>query len=150
LRATGGGFNAFKADMQALGNVLARAGSTSDIVFVMAPEQALSAALQPAFTKPLTIWSTPALAAGTIIAIEPLAFISGFSAEPRIDASTESVIHFEDANVAQIGTPGSPSVVAAPSLSAFQNHIIVVRMLLDAAWAMRGPGYIAYVTGTTW
>jgi hypothetical protein len=56
------------------------------------------------------------LAAGTVIAIEPLAFISGFSAEPRIDASIEAIVHFEDTSPRQIGTP--PNVVAAPVLSA--------------------------------
>jgi hypothetical protein len=148
VATTGGGFAAFKADVQALGNALARAGSGSDIVFIMAPEQALSAALQPAFGKPLTIWSSLALSAGTIIAIEPAAFISAFGPDARIDASAESVINFEDTNPAQIGTP--PNIVAAPTLSAFQSDMIVIRLLLEAAWTMRGPGYVAFLTGATW
>jgi hypothetical protein len=54
----GGDYAPFKGDIQKLGSALSRAGSSDNIVFIMAPEQALSAAMQPAYTKPPTIWAT--------------------------------------------------------------------------------------------
>jgi hypothetical protein len=146
----GGGAAAFAADLKALGGDLARAGSSADIVFIMAPEQALSASLMPATINPPTIWSSLTLVPGSVIAIEPRAFMSAFGTDPRILASTEATVHMEDTTALAIGTAGTPNTVAAPVTSLFQTDLVAIKMLLDAAWTMRASGMVAYLTGATW
>ena len=144
------GDDAMVADLEALAGELADAGGSGSVVYVMAPRQAASAALRLVTNATLPIWPSAALDAGTVIAVDPLAFVSGFGAEPTIDASPDAVVVMDDGSPAHVGTPGSPNAVAAPTRSAFQTAVVVLRVLLDAAWAMRAPGLVAHVTDATW
>jgi hypothetical protein len=49
-----------------------------------------------------------------------------------------------------IGTPGSPATIAAPTRSAFQQDLIILRCILDATWSLRHAGLIAVINGATW
>ena len=75
------------------------------------------------------VWSCPSLAAGTICAVEPNAFVSAFGPEPRISASIEATVHFESTTPLPIGSTGTPNVVAAPTLNAFQQDLIIIRAI---------------------
>ncbi len=83
------------------------------------------------------------------LAVDPTAFVAAFGTDPEITASNEATVHLEDSAPAQIGTAGTPNVVAAPTLSAFHVESIAVRCIVDAAWALRAPA-IAYTTGVSW
>jgi hypothetical protein len=88
---------------------------------------------------------------GTVIAIDPSAFVSAFGAEPEISSSREAMVHMEaDAPLPiATGTQGS-GVLATPSRSLFQTDCIGTRLILRAAWAWRAPGAVAWIQDTTW
>ena len=149
LTATsGGGESAMNADMSKLASAAALGGS--DVVYVAHPSMAAVAKLQLGTNRAPTIWPASALPVGTIIAVAPAAFVSAFGPDPRLDRATDATLHFEDANPLAIGTAGSPNTVAAPTRSAFQSDLIGVRMILDAAWAMRSANAVAWIEDASW
>jgi hypothetical protein len=137
--------DAMLLDFEKLAGAVLNAGGTS-VVYIASPRQAASAGLR--LLTDATIWPCPALAPGTVIAVEPSAFVSAFGPEPRIGASVETAVHFEAATPLAIGAAGN--VVAAPTRSAFQEDLVIVRAVLDAAWTMRAPGMVAFITGAIW
>jgi len=147
--ATGGTEAAMFADLEALAAEIADAGGTS-IVFVAHPRQAFSAALRLGRNSTITILPSAGLAAGQIMAIDPSAFAVSFGSEPRIDASNETAVHFEDTTPLAIGTVGTPNTIAAPTRSAWQQDLIILRCILDATWSLRHAGLVAVVNGATW
>jgi hypothetical protein len=148
--ATGGGVNAMAKDIEALVAALATAGGGTNPVFIAAPGQAVAmkAWAGPKFDYP--ILASAALAAGTIVGIEAKSFVSGFSATPTFDTTDQTVVHLEDTSPAQIGTVGSPNVVAAPLRSLWQTNCTAVKMILHCAWGMRATGHVQMVTSTSW
>jgi hypothetical protein len=147
---TGGGVAAMSKDIEAMIAALAAAGAGVDPVFIAAPGQAAAIKLMagPKFDYP--VFASAALAAGNIIAIEAPSFVSGFSAVPQFSTSTETLLHMEDTGPAQIGTAGTPNVVAAPARSLYQVDATAVKMTLRCAWGMRATGHVQYITATTW
>jgi hypothetical protein len=125
------------------------AGGGSDILFFAAPQQAAAIKLRAGAGFDYPVIDTPSLAAGVVIAIEARAFASGFSDIPRVDIAREATINWETAP-AQIGTVGTPNVVAAPSRNGFADYTHAIRLVLRAAWGMRGPGFVQYITGSTY
>jgi hypothetical protein len=148
--ATGGGINAMVRDVEALIAALAAAGGGANPVFVAAPGQAAAVKMWagPKFDYP--VLASAALAAGTIVAVEAKSFVSGFSATPTFDTSDQTVVHLEDTSPAQIGTNGTPNVVAAPLRSLWQTNSSAVKMILRCSWGMRAPGHVQFVSSTTW
>lgn len=151
LDAGGGSHrDAMAKDMAALVGALADAGGGTNVMFVTNPRQAVTAEVQMGANAPFTVIPSPALAAGTIIAVEVGAIASGFAGLPEFEVSKEATIHYEDTAPLAIGTAGSPATVAAPVRSAFQTYSLVIRMLLRCAWAMRLAGGVQYLTGANW
>jgi hypothetical protein len=126
--------------------------ATTGLAIVAHPAQANAIKLRRGGTFPsaIPVWPTLGVAAGTVIALDPAAFASAFGPEPEISSSTETLVHLEDTTPAQIGTPGSPSTVAAPTRSLFQTDAIAVRLILRCAWTWRVSGAVAWISGTTW
>jgi hypothetical protein len=130
LAATaGGGENAMFGDRENLGGAVLENGG-SQVLYFAHPQQWLSARLRLGRDRAVDIFPTLGLPVGSILAIEPSAFVSAFGPEPQIEASIEALIHFEDVPL-PIGTP--PNTVAAPTKSAFQSDLIVLRMRLTSA-----------------
>jgi len=48
-----------------------------------------------------------------------------------------------------IGTEGTPPTVAAPAKSLYQSDLVAIRVILDAAWALRAP-LISVMTDCAW
>jgi hypothetical protein len=141
--ATGGGQAALLADMKALVAAIVAAGGGANI-WIFADPVALVAIgiLAPgASIAGVTFVPTPVLADGTIVAVEIGAIASGFSALPDIDISREATLHFDTAP-AQIGTVGSPNVVAATTPSLWQTASLALRLILRSAWVVRAPGMV--------
>jgi hypothetical protein len=145
----GGGLTAFLGDVKALVSAIHGAGGGTGIVLVAAPQQAVAAQILGGAGFEMPIIIAPNLAAGTVIAVESQAFASGFGDVPRVDIANEATVQWEDTAPAQIGTTGSPNVVAAPTMSGFQTNTHVLRLILRAAWTMRAP-MVAWINGTTW
>jgi hypothetical protein len=148
--ATGGGTEAMLKDLAALAGAVAAAGGSGQVAFVMNPVQATVAGLRLQSAQAQTIWPSQGVPAGTVIAVDPTAFVSGFGPEPRIEASQEALIHAEDTTPLPIGTAATTNTVAAPTRSLFQTDCIGIRALLDVAYAMRQPGLVAWTSSVTW
>jgi hypothetical protein len=147
---TGGGLNAVVGDMEALTAALVAAGSGAEIVFVMNPVQiVVLRALAPGLAD-LRIIPSAAIPLGTVIAVDPGAVASGFSGPPRIDLSTNALVHMEGATPLPIGTPGSPNVIAAPTRSLWQTDCIGMRCILPCAWVTRLPGGAQWIQAVSW
>jgi hypothetical protein len=87
--------------------------------------------------------------AGTVIGIIPRGLAAGYSGIAEIETSTAASVHMEEAAPLAIGTPGSPPTVAAPTLSAFQSGLILIKVHGRCAWTVQ-PGAVAVVTGADW
>jgi hypothetical protein len=147
---TGGGPSALNSDLEKLAAAIAAAGGDVDnVVFIASPAQAFASGLQSRAAD-LKIWPSRALAAGTIVAVNAAAFVSGFGSTPRIEASMEATFHAEDTSPLPISTAGSPNTVAAPVRSGYQTDTILIRAILFAAWTMRSSGQVQFITSATW
>jgi hypothetical protein len=146
----GGGINALTGDFRAMFQALAANGAGKGAIFVAAPQQvaSLKAFVGPRFD--FEVLASAALAAGTVIAIEPSSFCSGFDFAPEFTTSTTALMHFDDTTPIDIGTPGTPPTVAAPAKSLFQTEAIALRMRLRAAWAMRAQGHVQLIQNASW
>jgi HK97 family phage prohead protease len=161
----GGGFTALVGDIKLLVGILAGMNSLSNPVWIMNPVQQIAISLTQnaggefpfqaeingnrLMGYPVVISST--VPAGMIILInaDDLMVVQGDT--PRFDVSDQATLHFEDTTPAQISTPGSPNVVAAPVRSMFQTDSLALRMILPMNWAIRRlPAPVAWMTGVTW
>jgi hypothetical protein len=84
-----------------------------------------------------------------VIAVDAAAFASSLGAID-FQTSSEATLHMEDTSPAQIGTVGTPNVIAAPTRSLFQTASIGMRSLLDVDWTLRRSGAVAFISGVTW
>lgn len=141
--AAGGGESAMNSDLAAL----AAAVGTGGHVYIMPPS--VSAVASTLLRNPATIYTTQGMPADSVIALDPRALVSGFGVEPQISTSIEATVHFEDTSPQPIGTPGTPTVVAAPTRSAFQTDTLLIKLVMPAAWVLRAPA-VAWVQGVTW
>jgi hypothetical protein len=143
------GSEAMGQDVGKLLGALASAGGGRDPVFVCSPPQAGALKLRAGAHFDYPVLSSPALAAGTVLAVEAGSFVSGFSAVPRIDTSTASTLHMEDtAPLALVS--GTAPTVASPVRSLYQTDASAIRMILRCSWGMRATGHIQLLTGATW
>jgi hypothetical protein len=95
------------------------------------------------------VLSSAYVPAGTVIAITPKGLAAGYAGIAEIETSTAATVVMDDTNPAPIGTPGTPPVVGAPALSAFQSGLIVIKVRGRCAWCVQ-PGAVAVVTGAAW
>lgn len=146
----GGGLTALVGDLKKLIGEIASAGlDTDDVVIITNPVNATSLRLLAPQPFAHSIFSTTALPVGTVVAVLPDGVATGYSGAPEINTSKQALVHFEDTAPAQIGSSGTPSVVAAPTLSAFQTDVLLLRLRTKVAWAPRS-GAVQVVHSVTW
>jgi len=141
VASTASGIAGMSEDIGAMARALVTANIDPANMVIVAPQrQAVALQIQagPRFDYP--ILPTAALADGTVAAFAPGAVASATDGAPAIEASKESAIHFEDTTPLPIGTPGTPNTVAAPTRSAFQSDILVLRCRAFADWRMIASG----------
>jgi Phage capsid family len=92
--------------------------------------------------------SSPRVAAGTVIAVDAAAFASALGV-PDFATDENPVLHMDTAP-SQIGTAGTPNVVAAPTQSLWQTACIGLRTLIDCDWTLRRASAVAVITGVAW
>jgi len=143
--ATGTDDPAMMADLTALAAAVANAAGSGPILFVASPAQAVRVGLWSLIEAPMQVVATPALADGIVIAVAANAFVSAFGREPEFSVSDQATIHMDDSPAA-IGTAGTPNVVAGPTRSLWQQGLIGIRMILPAAWGLRAPSGVAWLT----
>lgn len=136
-------------DLAALAGAISDAGGGSSVLYFANPRQETVIRFRaPEFAQ--SVVPAPRLAPGTVVAIETQGIASAFGGLPEVDIGRVPVIHYEDAAPQQIGTPGSPNLVAAPALSGYQTMMLALRLILDCAWAKRMKGAVQVINGVQW
>jgi hypothetical protein len=69
---------------------------------------------------------------------------------PEIQVSGNVAAHMEDTTLAQIGTPGAPNIVAAPTRSFWQTDSLAVKIRMRCAWASLQPGAVQFLQSVNW
>jgi hypothetical protein len=146
----GGGFTALEGDIKALVGAIVTAGGGTNVWLFVNPVQAVTLKLATDSSFDMPVVATPALAAGTVVAVEVGAVASGYSGVPEITASKDAPVHMEDTSPAAIGTAGTPNVVAAPVLSAWQQNLLLLKLILRCSWTVRAPGMVQVINSATW
>ena len=154
----GGGFNALIGDLKALTGAILTAtnGNIRNMVYIMNPAQALSIGfIQPPNPSGLfpfrdeinagRLNGRPLIQSGTVplgvvICLDAADYVSISGDTPRFEISDQATLHMEDTTPANIGSAGSPPVVAAPVQSMFQTDSLALRLILPLNWTMRRVG----------
>jgi Phage capsid family len=127
-------------DFANLGGAIADLGGNGEnLIFICSPRQAIFARLNFISNEQITIWSTPALADGDIIAIQADAFVSAFAAEPTITLAKEATLVMSNPAGELVPATGGVSVIADPVSSLFQQDLVGIRILLPCSWCVRAP-----------
>ena len=153
-------YTAILADLQALTNPFyaVNAGRTLCLLINPAQGQQLTFAPGPTgvpfgwttqFTGRYHVIESTSVPAGNVYMIDAADFVS-VSGAPEFEVSEEATLHMEDTTPLNIGTVGTPNVVAAPVQSMFQTSQIAIRMLANVTWAMRRSGMVQWMTGVNW
>jgi hypothetical protein len=137
--------DAMASDLGLLLTAIAPVSGGGNAVLVAAAPQAIALQFRLGQQIP-NVFSSSALAAGTVIAIAPRGFVSIIEA-PRVDSSVEAVLHMEDTNPAAIANGGG---VAAPARSLFQTNSVGLRVISPASWGLRAPNAVAWMSGVNW
>jgi hypothetical protein len=150
LTAATAGAGAMVTDLSALAKAIAPV--TTGLVFVAHPAQAAMINLNRGVTFPnVEVWPTLGVAAGTVIALDPAAFVSAFGPDVDISASTETLLHMESTTPLPFATGAQGSgVLATPARSMFQVDAVALKIKLRASWAWRVSGAVAWVASTNW
>jgi hypothetical protein len=150
--ATAGGsdLETLAADLASLANAIAAANiNPVGMVLIASWKQATKLSLLSGQRFENLIVGTSALADRTVVAVAPGAVGFGYLGTPEISVSKEATVHFEDTTPLAIGTPGSPNTIAAPTRSAFQSDMFVVKVRARCAWDNL-PGSVQVVNLVNW
>jgi hypothetical protein len=139
---------AMLVDLEKLAGVIGDAGGTN-VIYIAATRQERAARLRLWNADDVVIFPCASLAAGTVIAIEPNAFVSYVNPEPIIDVGTETALHFEDTSPAQLATGTGPTV-ATPIRSLFQQDLVAIKVVLEISYVMRATGMVSFMTSAAW
>ena len=146
---TGGGLGACISDLRQLASAVTAAGGGGDIAYFTSVGRAI--AINAYAEGAVTVYGSAFISDAVLIAVSVGAFVSAFDAVPELRASLEATIHFEDTAPQQIGTAGTPNVVAAPTRNAFQQDLIILRASLKCSWAVRVPNAAQWISsGLSW
>jgi hypothetical protein len=115
------------ADLAALAGAIGAAGiSPDEMVIIATPNLATKVRFFGGPHYDDKVFSSSYLSNGQIIGVIPSAVASGYAGQIDLETSLGTTIVMDDATPPAIGTPGSPPVVGAPTLSAFQSYLVVV------------------------
>jgi HK97 family phage prohead protease/HK97 family phage major capsid protein len=154
------GYLAILADIQALTNPFYALNAGRRLAMLINPQQGEQLAFAPGpsgvpfgwtsqFTARFDVIESTSIPMGNVYMIDAVDFVSVAGA-PEFEVSEVATLHMEDTAPANIGSAGSPPVVAAPVQSMFQTAQIAIRMLASVTWAMRRPQMVQYLTGANW
>jgi hypothetical protein len=144
---TGTTLDQISSDIADFARAFSDAGINSEnMVIITSPRSAWQLLLTRGFAQaPLPVLMSPAIPAGTLIAVVPEAIGSGYSGLPEVEVSKFGLMHFEDTNPLPIVGPGG--VVASPARGSWQTDSLGIKLRMRAAWASLQPGAVQYMTG---
>jgi hypothetical protein len=146
--STASGDEACRIDIRNLATPLAAVAGNSPIVIIASPKQAMSLRLRAGPDFPFEILSSSALASGTVVAVAPIAVVSGIDPAPKIETSEETVINFDDSSPQNVVTGGTPGAGSTRSL--WQVDAIALRLTMQMAWGLRCDGAVSWTSSVVW
>jgi len=137
-------------DLAALvGEITSRGIDASSVVFIASAARALIIKLSAGPHFDYRVIASNSMANDAIVAIATAGLIiAGDGADPIIDISKQALLNFADP-ASQISTPGSPNMVAVPTIAMFQADLIALRCVSRICWSI-AEGAIASIEGATW
>jgi hypothetical protein len=121
-------------DVELAMTAVAEAGGSGSVAIIANPTEAAKIMVRlPQLKAP--VWPSRAVS-NEIVALDPTAFVSAFSATPDIAAAKSATLHMAD-DPAEI-VSGVP-VTADPVRSLWQTNAIALRCIVDTAFCMRAP-----------
>ena len=134
--------NAMMEDVSALAEAIGSADiDINELVFVGGPKQATAMKMFLGEKFDHRILSSVALK-GKLAAFAPAAVASAYADVPQVETSRESTLQFNDA-------PAADPMTAGPTLSAWQQELINIKVRARAAWGVH-PGGAQVVNAVTW
>jgi hypothetical protein len=134
------------SDLSALANAVSQRAGNADLIYIMAPRQAIAASFALPKPLPYPILTSTQLADGTVIAVVPNAIAVAMGLM-RIDTSTQASWHKETNAQPIVSDTG---VVATPVGSSFQTDNVTLRMKWPLSWARRANDAVAFVSAAKW
>lgn len=138
---------AMVSDLENIGGAVVSAFG-GEPVYVASPKRALGIQLRARRSPFLyQVLASPALAAGDVIAVNPVGLASAVADMPAINSSKVATLHEEDTTPLPIVSGGT---VAAPTRSLMQTDSTGIRFRFDADWVLRDQRAVAWTTATAW
>ena len=147
---SGGGNEALIADLANIAAALAPVAG-QQIAYVASPKQSAKIILRRTMNLPFPVLSSAALADGIVMGVALNALVIAGDAAPRIDTSTETIVHMEQSSPLPITTGGATPSFAAPVRSLFQTDAVGIRLIMELDWTLRATsGAVAWTQSVTW
>jgi hypothetical protein len=143
---SGGGTTAMLADIKALFNALAANGAGANVVLVAPLGEAASLKAQllgPQWNYP--IFSSTAMPAATLGAVDTTSFVSAFTSAITFDVAKATALQTDTAPTDPLPIATGPSIK-----STFQTEMLALRATMSISWLMRVAGHAQICTGVTW
>jgi hypothetical protein len=137
-------------DLDLLARACQGTDGSGEVVYVTTPALAASLATRNDVRPGTTILASVAVPAARLIGIDPAGIVHAVNPQPDISSSEEAVFQVDSAPVDDIGTPGSPPTVAAPTQSMFQTSQIALRCLIDLCWTKWRPDAVQFIDAIAW
>jgi hypothetical protein len=115
--------------------------SSSPIILVCAPKQAVALRLRSRAALYYDILPSSALSDGTLIAIAANALACAVDPHPRLQTGNEGAITLDS---------DGKNYLDGPTISLFQSDRISLRLIFEVAWALRSAGGLAWIENATW
>jgi hypothetical protein len=141
--ATGGGETAMMADLRALAAAIS--GATANLAIAANPAQgnAIRLSRGTMFPPEVQVWASIAIPAGTVIALDPAAFSSGFGSVPEEISSTVAMLQMDTA-------PPDYPLAGPKTQELWQVDCIATMLRLRCAWIWRVNNAVAWIQGASW
>jgi Phage capsid family len=141
--ATGGDEAAMMADLRALAAAIS--GATANLAIAANPAQANAIRLSRGtmFPPEVQVWASIAIPAGTVIALDPAAFCSGFGSVPEEISSTVAMLQMDTA-------PTDDPLAGPKTQELWQVDCIATMLRLRCAWTWRVNNAVAWIQGASW
>ena len=139
---------AMLADVTGVAGAVAPVAGNAPIALVADPVHATRLRGRRSDLPTDVVLGSSSLAPGVLIAIAPNAVASAMG-DVIVEVSDQAAIHMST-TPSDIGTAGTPPVVAAPTLSLWQTDCVCLLPRLDISWQRRDPRAVAWLVPTNW
>ena len=141
--------SAMDADIGTLAAAVAGVANGSPIAFIASPKQHARLVLWGGGDFLYPAFASSALADHVVIALATNGIASAVDPAVRFSVDDQTTLHMNDVP-SQIGTAGTPNVIAAPTRNLWQTDSLALRVIFECGWVLRHSSAIAFMNDTSW